>query len=301
MFIRQYTWVMREIRHVLLSVWSQRHAEFDFRLSNLRALQSLFQIIPSDVVCRVDRDALNWRILRAETSEEKSIKYLQELARRMDQGIRRFPKALWEHSIEEFLLLMVKTSRPEPDTAYFPQGRLEYSLSRCFFNPESKFRVRIDSQLEKLLDLKTGQFGEAFFGFCSEFAKELTKGSRRKFVANDQLVLLLLMFRVLFNRCYEKNGEKFVATEESAGFLKKMERLGEEPASGFCLPWEFLPKVVDRSISARKLFGSDETYREAGGSLTMALFECNPLDMLERIHCGLLGVNRGADLHSGRG
>jgi hypothetical protein len=58
----------------------------------------------------------------AERSEERSIKYLQELARRVDLGIRRFPKVLWDHSVEEFLLLVVKTSRPEPDTAHFPQG-----------------------------------------------------------------------------------------------------------------------------------------------------------------------------------
>jgi hypothetical protein len=108
--------------------------------------------------------------------------------------------------------------------------------------------------LEKLLDLRAPQFGDAFFAFCSELGKELAKGNRSKFGGNDQLVLLLLMFRVLFNRCYEKNGERFAATEESAEFLGKIERLGEEPASGFCLPWMFLPKVVDRSISAKKLF-----------------------------------------------
>jgi hypothetical protein len=297
MFVRQYAWVMREIRQVLLSVWTAKHAAYDVRLLSLRAYQTLFSIIPEDIVCRIDRDALNWRISTTPTREDRLIQYLQELARRMESGIRHFPRALWEKGADSFLTAIVKCTIPESDTAYFQQARLEHSFGRCLFNPESKWRVAIDTKLDAL---PIHEFGDAFMALCGEVACKLTHGSKRKFTAADQIVLMLLIFRLLFNRMYERDPHRFAPRADSAEFVRRAVAIGGDSADSQPLPWRFLPKIVDRSVSMRELFQGDPIYAAASAELSLALFECNPLDQLYRIHKALLGVNKGADVHIGR-
>jgi hypothetical protein len=202
MFIRQYAWVKREVHQTLLVLWTARHTAYDARLSALRAFQELFSegVIPADLVCSVDRDALNWRIPDTETPDERHTKYLQAVGRRMETGIRSFPRAVWDRGVDEFLWVIARTARPEPDTSYFPPSQLEFSLSRCLFNPESKLRGRIDSFCEKLKALTAPKFGEVLLAFCTDFCRDIRKGSKRKFSANDHMTLVFLLFRVIFNR-----------------------------------------------------------------------------------------------------
>jgi hypothetical protein len=299
MFIRQYAWVMRKIRQTLLLLWSTRQTAYQARLNDLKAFEELFSegVIPADTLCRVDREALNWRIPDTETMHERHAKYLQALVRRMEMGIRHFPKAVWDRSIDEFLWILAKAARPEPDTAYFPPGQLEFSLSCCLFNPESKQRPKIDLFLENIQGLRAPKFGEVLLGFCMDLSRELRKGSKRKFSGRDHMILVFRLFRVIFNRYYELDPGRFAPTNESDKFVKRVVRLSDGPAMEFNLPWDYLPNLEDRTIPIRELFQNDPIYGQSARSLSLALFEPNPMDQLFRMHTALLGVSRGADFH----
>jgi hypothetical protein len=188
MFVRQYAWVMRETRQALLLLWTMRHSSYDGQMSALRAFQELFSgdLIPGDVICRIDRGALNWRIPDIVTPDERRTKYLQALGRRMEKGIRHFPLAVWGYSVDEFLWILTQTVRPAPDTAYFPPGRLEFSFSRCLFNPDSKFRPQLDLVLENIKALKAPKFGEVLLNF-----PQILPVSSEKEVRGDSVRLII--------------------------------------------------------------------------------------------------------------
>jgi hypothetical protein len=101
------------------------------------------------------------------------------------------------------------------------------------------------------------------------------------------MIVVFLMFRVLFNRYYELNERCFLPTSESNEFTRRVVPLGGRPVTAFNLPWRYLPELQDSTIGAR----------QSAVSLSLALFEANPMDQLYRIHVALLGVNRGASAY----
>jgi hypothetical protein len=281
-----------------LSVLTRKHADCESQLASLRALRHLFVIVPADIMCGMDPDRMRWQTDNGGSREERLLTYLQELANRMEGGIRHFPRALWSRSIGGFVSVVVKYSDPEEETAYFSQGYLEHSFARCLFNPDSGFRVKIDSQLKEIFKLPAERMSGAFLELCKAVCRKITRGRKTELTGKEESVLALVVFRVLFNRAYEQDTNRFAPGPESAAFVRTAAAIGDGPASALALPWVFLPEGSDEDGPLRAIFTSDPIYREASEEFSMALFEPNPMDQIHRIHSGLLAVARGASKHS---
>jgi hypothetical protein len=211
---------------------------------------------------------------------EIELRYLQKVAARIGAAVAHLPRVVWVRSYDEFLVALLGPARIDPDVGYFPPLHLEHALSRYFFSATSDHRDEIDAELVKV----TAEDGDAFTDRIVRTCRALTP---RAFAGSihDESKCLLVLYRALFNRCYELNPEFFAGHRTGSALLEKVDRLRHLPSGlrAFCLPWELLPPG-ERAMPIRELFESEPSYKSAADALSMSALEPNPIDQLYQIH-----------------
>jgi hypothetical protein len=289
MFVRQHAWVLRETRELFLRM-HQKSCE-DLRRSMLihSAILSLFvsRIIPKNIVCRVNHELLC--VLGAmDDREQQQLRRLQSLVIRMDAAIPRLPRARWSRSFPEFLAILASHCQPDPVLLYFPPGPMEQSLARYFFNPESPHRSQIDKRLLAICEHPRGT--AAFGDLASAMVAE------HSVCEKSHSAILLVFFRMLFNRYYELKPHVFAPKVGSHIFMRHVRDLSVLEASEFSIPWDLIP-AADHSIAVGVLFGREPGFRIASAAFSTAIFEPNPLDQLYRIQQSLSAIHTTVVAH----
>jgi hypothetical protein len=295
--VRQQVFLLREMQHHFLSLYTDRHIELEREFAEQRELYLLFDgsAIPQSLLCRVNFAGLGWGRSEVMNSPvEVELRYLQKLATRIGSAVARFPRVVWKRSYDEFLVVMLKPQQVDPDVGYFPPLDLEQALARYFFSPTSEHRARIDADLMKITKEDGDTFTARIVRMCRGLIPPSLTGS-----AQDQSKCLLVLYRALFNRCYEIVPGFFAAHFTPIELLGKVGRLRELPANlrEFCLPWQLL-QPTDHTIPIRDLFISENSYGAAVEALSLASFEPNPIDQLHQIHRVFLVLQQTANAYA---
>jgi hypothetical protein len=290
MFVRQFTWVRRELQQLHIAYYSSVHCVLESHIWDLQyVVDFIMGRIPEGMIIRVDTAILSAAASAA--SPDANLVCYRELRKRMGTAIHRLPKVLWVRGLQPFISAIVETCRVETDVCYFPMLHCEHSLARFFFNCHHQQRAEIDDHLLRVTPVSSREFADDLVMMCSHLIP-----SRASMSLEEQSKTLLLLYRTLFNRRYELSPAFFAAHEGSLEFMRKVDIVGRLPADsvGFCLPWNLLPPDADRHLPIREFFASLPQYAEAARCLSTAIFECNPIDQLFHIHMSLLMIMRAA-------
>jgi hypothetical protein len=286
MFVRQFTWVLRELQQLHIAYYSSVHCVLESHIRDLQyVVDFILGRIPEGMIIRVDTAILS--AAASVPSPDANLVCYRELRKRMGTAIDRFPKVLWVNGLQPFISAIVETCRIDRDVCYFPMLHCEHSLARFFFNCHHEQRAEIDDHLLRVTRVPSREFADDLLLMCYHLIP-----SRASMSVEEQSKTLLLLYRALFNRCYELSPAFFAAHKGSLEFLRKVDIAGRLPADsvGFCLPWNLLPPDADRHLPIREFFASLPQYAEAARCLSTAIFECNPIDQLFRIHMSLFMI-----------
>ena len=284
-------------------------------------------ILPENQICEID-DFIVIDYNKCNIKDlEKQLKYLIPCKNRMYSKIHKAKKALWATNYQQYLSKLIAEAKTHliSEISYFKPIENEISLSRCFFCYKSPFKSEIDKIIDKFnsIPIKNESItslliSKASQKFISEIIDECCKlagSSYEKMAPSDKSICLLLFFRCLFNRCYEKYGEKFYDFKADAEKRIKMEKISKVPANYFPMPWNLISNSkiikkneanldklitvsefikIDQNCSIGELFKRMNHFKNAADSLLASTFESNPIDALFCIHMALIWINKGA-------
>ena len=224
---RKLFFVQLEISKIKLEILNIQYSKLTDLLTYIDNCLSLFSLdLPDDYIYYFDAKALSLTLM-SQTNDspiiqkKNHLKSLIALQTRLTEKINEYKKPLWYtdshksfHShVSNYKIFMKYTVNHaltifNHETSYFPPINEETSLSKCFFNYDSPFVNKIDevvcdfdlannaptSYMEKIMDLVI----------------ELVKMGLPSFKSSDAIsAALLIIYRVVFNRMYEKNEKLF--------------------------------------------------------------------------------------------
>jgi hypothetical protein len=258
----------------------------------VESLILLFQgrLIPESIICQVAPEFFHVNYPEGVT-DLRSLSYLTAALRRVSERIEASPKAQWATDFSGFFGRLVRQAAGYrlPDVLYFPPLPGELSLSRCLFGPRSPYCAKLDAIIAQIAAANGEEFQVSLLDQCRDLIPD------RSSLANDDgAVALLIMYRCLFHRAYEK----FPGLFAPALVTPRVELSGLPglPARWFSFPREMVgAAVADRTIA--ELFGRDKHFRAAGRLLEFGQWMPNPIDALYYVHTALAAIQTGALLN----
>jgi hypothetical protein len=238
-------------------------------------------LIPARVLCEVSASFFQMNLCGAIGADHRRLRYLEPLAVRMREAAGRLHAARWSSDFEGFFVELVRRGRFDSDASYAHPVDLEVSLSRCLFNPHSALRRDIDAELRTPSTVHP----DRLVAICFELMP-----NRRKLSPVEQSIGLVVLFRALFNRCYELNSRCFAAKPDPKMWAK-LQELSRLQVAHFPLP------AIDRNVVIGDFFSRDRYFRPACQFLAGSIFESNPIDALYAVHKCLGAIQTAAVVH----
>jgi hypothetical protein len=246
--------------------------------------------LPPGMICDIDLRRLSvTQFPVAIALHSAAVKRLEAAIRRISDDVATFPRAPWSVDFGRFFRGLVARAvrRATPDSAYVYPMDEEDSLGRYFFNAASQMRTQIDAFLQQITTNPPEIFTATFLKTCQNLIPDC--GSLPKM---EQSLAMLLMYRCLFNRCYELIPSFFEPFRDMQ-LITRIARLGHLPASNFRIPWQLI-SPQDRNQSVMDVFAKDRWVSEAARFLSDALFASNPIDQLFSVNSVLIGLQKAA-------
>jgi hypothetical protein len=169
-----------------------------------------------------------------------------------------------------------------PSEGYFAPFDGEISLSRALFCSSSPFLVNVDQFVDRLAETGGAVFHEGSISLIG-----VSADSDSKF----RSVVLLMYFRCVFDRVYERHSHLFAPVFDRR--FEKLEELAQMPADFFVLPRDLF-SVDLKSVSIAELFRGQQFYRAAAQFFEAATFSVNPIDALYLVNKAMVGVRKAA-------
>lgn len=246
-------------------------------------------LLPSSVMCSVSEDLLvdGDRFLACKSHVRKAKCYLR-LSKRYKEELMKETKALWACDFPLFMKSLVQTAKLHfsPELSYLEPFEGEVSLSRCLFGYKSPYTHEIDKVVDQIVTIDGEKFTEKLVEKCYSMMT-----FRDSMDITEQSLALLLFFRCIFNRCYEKYPSFFAPKT-----LEDVNRLCRIPsflAKQFLLPHSMLAvEITDQTVES--VFRDDEGFRKASEFMERSVFMCNPVDALFCIHNCLIQIHTAA-------
>ena len=300
LILRKIAFLARKIQKKKISLLTKRY-EFIVELEKqtLDLLQFFTSdIIPEDCMCVLNDEFFTIHFGPILSKDLKALRYLEPALKRFQIFIENQPKALWESSFILFLKSLIQEAsyHIDPELSYFMPLEKEISLSRCLFHPLSPYKNKIDNELRKIKVLDSNSFINNILDVCYNLI------SNKKSMENhEQSIALLILYRALFNRCYELFHSFFAPSPNELNMQDedtlKVFRIKQIPCKIFPLPWRLIDtrscsNLEEKTIS--QLFASDHIYYNAAIFLYHSIFEPNPIDSLYLIHKSLILIHKGA-------
>ena len=257
---------------------------------DIELLINLFRtnLIPENLLCLVPQHFFEKTYRDLIEPDLRKLNYYLAYHRRLKNELRTCETALWARDLPAFVRQLVNQAKIHyvPENSYFYPLDGEIGLSRCFFCYKSPHIVDIDGVVDSILEMKPREFTDLVLDKCYRLMF-----FRDSMDATDQSLALLLFFRCIFNRCYEKYPSFFAP--KTLEIVNKIGVVSDYPAKQFLLPHKMLGvEVKDQSIGF--IFRNNQFYRNASMFLENSLFMCNPIDALYYIHKTLTGIHKGA-------
>ncbi|OHT09643.1 hypothetical protein TRFO_21354 [Tritrichomonas foetus] len=174
-----------------------------------------------------------------------------------------------------------------PQLYYFPFLKEEIDLSKYVFSKPSNYCISIDAFLENQKSNSFIKFSLSvipfIFSLCNQFIHQLS---------NQKLsTILLLMFRLITDRLYEKYTKLVFYDTMDCQILWNYSYINVKE---MFLPISMVHHIND-SISIREFFQNDKNYLLAAELLNFIPFQINPMDILYYFHSMQVTVNVAAN------
>jgi hypothetical protein len=213
---------------------------------------------------------------------------LEPFSARLALSISHLKKPLWAVDFPSFLQSLVQEAeqRQVPDLSYFSPLEGEVSLSRFLFRVGSPLQVRLDSVVGQFPNVSPDLFNEMLLRECYSLLPE-----KKEMSASEESLILLLFYRCLFHRTYERFSSAFApkVVKERAN----LEAIANLPAKWFVYP-RIMVGVEEGERRIGEVFGSDRFLHAAGQFLEMSLWSGNPMDMIFAVHKAIVAIQKGA-------
>lgn len=291
-------------------------------------------ILPDDQICELN-DFTVIDYTQCQISDiEKKLKYLIPFESRISSRIHKKKKALWATNYQQFISKLINEAKGHliSELSYFEPIESEISLSRCLFCYKSPLKSEIDKTIDSFTSIPTktdsapsSLITKAAQEFVSELLDQCYKlvgPCYEKMSSTEKSICLLIFFRCLFNRCYEKYGDYFCDFKSNSEKRMKLEKIAKIPAHYFPIPWNLIGNskpnkkneissnsenqinnepitisefaATDKCCSIGDLFETIVHFKDAANSLRTSVLQSNPIDALFCIHMALIGINKGA-------
>ena len=290
--IRKAAFLSREIdnHNLLLNA-----TLFEKRREKIKLINGMLQVltegvIPETVICCVKKNFF-------ESLEDEEVTRITKERNAMITGlhdtrtrIENLPLAAWTHDFAGFLLSTVKKARSlvtDRQTLYVEASEGEDSLSRCLFGRDSPFKADIDAVINRMPEMNEEEFTDSIVKKAHELMASLETPR-----LDEQSMGLMILFRCIFNRCYEMFPD-LRAGRGSEDLIKKMEELRMIEAGKFPIPWDLI-RNGDKTTKLKELVDMDDNFRKAEEYLFRTVFVCNPIDALYLVHLAIETIQKGA-------
>ncbi|OHS92737.1 hypothetical protein TRFO_12280 [Tritrichomonas foetus] len=299
--LRKIAFLKRKIQTRKISLATHRYEMLREIGHNAKMFLELFSsnIIPEYYLCKLDPIFFNIHFGPIINKDLKALQYLQPAVDRLQAEIDKKPKSLWDSSFSDFLKQLVNEAAPhiDPDLSYCLPFESEVSLSRCLFHHMSQYIPKIDPVLKNIKTKECHDFIHDVLDVCYNMI--LMRDSMSTF---EQSIALLMLYRALFNRCYEKFSYLFAPKLDKD--IEKIAKIKLLPAKIFPLPWELLSVTFAQTTikeTIRDLFRNDNIFYSASLFLYQSIFEPNPIDTLFNVHKTLILIHKGALINRMKG
>jgi hypothetical protein len=206
----------------------------------------------------------------------------------LKREIAAYQKPLWLTDFSGFVQVMVREVTPfvDADFAYFSPHEREISLSRCFFGGHSPAFEKIDPFIAEAIKFDPLRFVNQLTILGFQLIPD-----RDSMPPQDQSIVLLSIFRVLFDRAYEKFGSLFCLPLDPDA--EKLHQMSSCSFRSFDLPSDFLSESLE-DLTLRQWFETQPSFLKAAEILRDSMFCTNPIDALFKCHKCLMAIHKGA-------
>jgi hypothetical protein len=175
----------------------------------------------------------------------------------------------------------------DPELSYVEEMPGEVEMSRAIFcGPSRRLADEVDQVVEIGLTEETHTFLKAAVGLSLRLIPDGVSRSPR-----EQSVGMMMFFRVIFNRLYERRPRLPTAGDLEAQSI--LTRLARIPVSRFQFPLEF----DDKQISIREFFSAHKFFHTAALFMEETMYVCNPIDCLYFVHRALVAIHKATLLN----
>jgi hypothetical protein len=295
MLVRIETVVRLKIRKHETQLHTIQFGVVNDQVQAIVTIVSLFNnfLIPSDQICRVRPAFFNVDFGPGATRHLNRLTRLFAFSGRLRAAIARLQRPLWVSDFPAFLRALAQeaAARQVPDLCYFSPLEGEVGLSRCLFRAASAVRPRLDAAVGRFPALPPDAFGDALLRECYALLP-----ARPALAPLEESLMLLLFFRCLFNRTYER----FPSAFAPSGPAPDLAAIAALPARWFAYS-RAMVGAADGGRSIGAVFRADPLLRAAGQFLETAIWAPNPLDGLFAVHKAIVAIQKGAFINRLRG
>jgi hypothetical protein len=289
MLVRQLAFAETELQYVRLRINKTKR---NFLLPFIQVVREGFDLFRNpNAICgtqcyRVESSFYNLDFSQIGAKHGPAITRLAHYTQSLRTTIATFRPPAWSLNFAAYIHQLIRDTLPrvEEDFAYFPPIDAEVGLSRCF----------ADSRYSEKIDLVVS---DAANSDPTECVNRLTLLAYRLIPDRDamspenQSIVLLLFFRVLFNRAYEHFSSFFCQRIDPDS--EKLHELPQYAAKLFELPHEMLAEPIG-DVSLQEVFTGDPKFANAAQILFNSIFHSNPIDTLYECHKCLFAIHEGA-------
>ena len=236
---------------------------------------------------------------------------------KLNETISKWEKPLWATNFTNFFenSLVGSVKSFDETLCYIPPFDYEVGVSRAVYEGFCDLKPKIDIIVKEFEKKSPSEYIKYVIDEAIKLSDyvynnfEMGKNNpanndddQSKLIANIQSTELLVLFRIIFDRIYEKYPNKLISNQlydpdNDEQILDKISEISKMSISHFNLPEGSSPNYHESSITISQAFKEDDSYKPAIQFLEMLNFVCNPLDCLYFVHKFLVSINKGALIH----
>ena len=299
MVVRKIAFLELEMMKMNTAIFNKRFAHLSDIATYADAAIDIFErpnLIPEVLYLTLESNFYYLGLDQITRSEEDKLSRLSACHRHLVDMMKRFERPLWLSDYPLFLDGLIDEAlshhRFDKECSYVPPLDREVSLSRCLLESSSRYVVQIDCVICKCITSK--DFVSEIVKLCCNLIPE-----RETMPPIRQSVALLIMFRAVFHRFYEKFSS--LLFKPPSPDLKKVWAESALPAGPFNLPESLMSRNWPPETPIGEVFAKEPLFLPASQFLFSAIFEPNPIDAIYCVHKSLLSIKKGAIINGNRG
>lgn len=247
------------------------------------------KVLPKDIICKIQQSYFYLTIPPENATLQFQIIALQKYLDGLENTIKALEKPLWAIDFIQYFNKVLQDNLHKLDKvlSYIGPINEEDSLSRCIFGGHApKVQEHIDYVADMVLQMPPNEYIKFLLDECMQ----LIPDNENK-TSDEQAVGLMIYYRILFNRLFERyENIFFLTTPEDEN---KLIALADLPAKLFSMPEDYAPEV-EGNATMRQVFQKDYMYNNSAQFLNFIVFMTNPIDVLFYVHKALLAINKAA-------